>query len=82
MNHRLTSSSKQHWGRSCTFITLSWQLNRPLSLKGNGHSGGGGGGGGLFTYLCILVLVMTGKETNNTDKTYVLCFKNLHLNGI
>ena len=77
MSHRLTSSSKQHWGRSCTFITLSWQLNRPLCVKGNGDKGRG-----LFTYLCILVLVMTGKKTCKTDKTYVLCFKNLHLNSI
>lgn len=77
MSHRLTSSSKQHWERSCTFITLSWQLNRPLCVKGNGDRGGG-----LFTYLCILVLVMTGMETCKTDKTYVLCFKNLHLNSI
>lgn len=54
MNHRLTSSSKQHWGRSCTFITLSWQLNRPLCLKGNGDSVEGGGGPfHLFVHPCV-----------------------------
>jgi hypothetical protein len=32
--------------------------------------------GDLFTYLCIRVLVMMGKQTCKTDKTYLLYFKN------
>jgi hypothetical protein len=53
----LTSSSKEHWGRSCAFITLSWQLNRSLCIKGNGYRVGRGWVD-LFSYLCACVLVI------------------------
>jgi hypothetical protein len=78
---RLTSSSKEHWGRSCTFITLAWQLNRSLCVKGNGCRVGRGGGE-LFSYLCIYVLVIMWGRHAEGGKTYLLCFKNLHWNSI